>query len=463
VWIGTSAGLVRYTPETSPPWVRIDSVNLIPPVNGSVSLTNDRIQDIRLTGGDMATRPEQLVFLTQLEGVDPAPLAHSSGQVTLRDRPLAPGTYRLRAWARDNSLNYSPPVEVSVVAPPVVRLPGGGSISAGIFFATVVLGLLAIGGLTAAGGVTWSARRQARARAAVEAARRREALERRFNPYISGEPVRPPEMFFGRDDLLRKILNALHHNSIMIYGERRLGKTTVLYQLGQALRDAEDPEYAFVPVSVDLEGTPQERFFHLMMDAIWGVSQAYLAGETPDLFFHSAGPSEYTDREFTADLSALVGLLKARVAPRQLRIVLLIDEMDVIDSYDRLIQLQLRRVFMSPLAETLGAVVAGIQISKSWDRVESPWYNLFNEFPLPLFDDEEARDLLVEPVRGVYEWDPAAIDFVVAHAEGRPHRLQQLALEAVDHMLSAGRLRITLGDAQAADAILARAHAATSA
>jgi hypothetical protein len=216
-------------------------------------------------------------------------------------------------------------------------------------------------------------------------------------------------------------------------------------------------------VSVDLEGTPQERFFYLMMDAIWGVSQAYLAGETPDLFFHSAGPSEYTDREFTADLSALVGLLKARVAPRQLRIVLLIDEMDVIDSYDRLIQLQLRRVFMSPLAETLGAVVAGIQISKSWDRVESPWYNLFNEFPLPLFDDEEARDLLVEPVRGVYEWDPAAIDFVVAHAEGRPHRLQQLALEAVDHMLSAGRLRITLGDAQAADAILARAHAATSA
>ncbi|MCU0503722.1 MAG: hypothetical protein MUC51_18540, partial [Anaerolineae bacterium] len=126
-------------------------------------------------------------------------------------------------------------------------------------------------------------------------------------------------------------------------------------------------------------------------------------------------------------------------------------------------QLQLRRVFMSPLAENLGAVVAGIQISKSWDRVESPWFNLFNEFPLEPFDDEQAEELLVEPVRGVYEWEPAAIDYVVARAGGRPHRLQQLALEAVNHMLAAGRLRITLEDVQAADALIEHTRAGSSA
>jgi len=56
--------------------------------------------------------------------------------------------------------------------------------------------------------------------------------------------------------------------------------------------------------------------------------------------------------------------------------------MDVISSYYTLAQQQLRRIFMSPLAANLGAVVAGIQISKEWDRMESPWYNLFNEIPL---------------------------------------------------------------------------------
>jgi hypothetical protein len=193
------------------------------------------------------------------------------------------------------------------------------------------------------------------------------------------------------------------------------------------------------------------------------VLQAYLTDVAPPLIFHSTAPSEYTDREFSADLRELVEMLRASVAPRHLRLVLLIDEMDVIDSYDRLAQLQLRRIFMSPLAENLGAVVAGIQISKSWDRVESPWFNLFNEFALEPFDDDQARELLVEPVRGVYEWEPAATDFVVARAEGRPHRLQQIALEAVDHMLSAGRLRITLEDVQAADAIIEHARADTSA
>ena len=61
--------------------------------------------------------------------------------------------------------------------------------------------------------------------------------------------------------------------------------------------------------------------------------------------------------------------------------ILLLDEMDVVSAYDTVVQQQLRRIFMSPLAANLGAVVAGIQISKTWDRLESPWYNMFNETP----------------------------------------------------------------------------------
>jgi len=99
-------------------------------------------------------------------------------------------------------------------------------------------------------------------------------------------------------------------------------------------------------------------------------------------------------------------------------------------------------------------VVAGVQISKAWDRLESPWYNLFIEFPLEPFDDAQARQLLIEPVRGIYEWEPEAVDFVIARAEGRPYRLQQYALEAVNQMLSASRTRITLADVQAAGTLV---------
>ena len=93
-------------------------------------------------------------------------------------------------------------------------------------------------------------------------------------------------------------------------------------------------------------------------------------------------PEEYTDREFTADLRLALDSVIDAVAPRKARVILLLDEMDVVSTYDTVVQQQLRRIFMSPLAANLGAVVAGIQISKTWDRLESPWYNMFNEIPL---------------------------------------------------------------------------------
>jgi len=114
---------------------------------------------------------------------------------------------------------------------------------------------------------------------------------------------------------------------------------------------------------------------------------------------------------------------------------------------------------MSSQAYNLGAVVAGIQISKAWDRVESPWYNMFNEIQVDPFPQDEARRLLVEPVRGVYEWEGPALEFVLAHADGRPYRLQQFGLQAVNHMLAEGRERINLADVEAADRLIERAHA----
>ena len=84
--------------------------------------------------------------------------------------------------------------------------------------------------------------------------------------------------------------------------------------------------------------------------------------------------------------------------------------------------------------------------------------NLFNEIALAPFTDEQARELLEEPVRGVYDWENEALDFVIQHADGRPYRLQQYALEAVNRMLANKRLNITLTDVEAAHEQLERAR-----
>ena len=457
LWIGTMAGLMHYRPETTRPWVAVKALNLTPVTGGVTTLNDDLLKDVRVDGGDLATRAEDLLFLTQIEGVDAAPQVHQEPLITgYSGANLAPGLHTLRVLARDSAFNYSTPFEAQFFLPRFVTLPGGMRVRADVFYPMLGLGVLVVGLVTVTAAVSLRSRARNRQLTEQVAERQQEAVARHFNPYISGEPVRQPAMFFGRDEVLHRIFNALHQNSIMIHGERRTGKTTLLYQLADQLRQADDPEWVFIPVYMDLEGTSQVRFFHALIETIWGVLQAYILDRPPGLNFAEAWPEEYSDREFTADLRLLLDGVKDAVAPRRARVILLLDEMDVVSSYDTVVQQQLRRVFMSPLAANLGAVVAGIQISKTWDRLESPWYNMFNEMPLELFTAEQARQLLVEPVRGIYEWDPGAIEYVIQQSEGYPHRLQQYALEAVNQMSAAGRKRITLEDVQAAHEIIER-------
>jgi ligand-binding sensor domain-containing protein len=465
-WIGTLNGLVHYRPEKSSPWIQIATVNLNVPQKGAVTLEADQPLSVRLVGGGTSTRPEDLRFITQLTAASAtAPLPESlrvssEGLVSYGDLNLIPGTYRLSARARDTAFNYSEPKEISITirAPEAkVLLPGGRAVPARLFYPVLALSVLALGSLSVAGTVGLRTYRENRQRRAAEAARQQAAFERHFNPYISGEPVREADMFFGRHELLRKILNALHQNSIMIHGERRIGKTTLLFRLAEELRAADDPEWVFIPVSIDMEGTPQEQFFHFLMDSIYGTLRAYIT-DMPSLRFQTSTRGDYTDRDFLADLRMLIDALRPVVAPRNVRVILLMDEMDVINSYDTMVQQQLRRIFMSGVAQNLGAVVAGIQISKAWDRLESPWYNLFNEIEVEPFSDEVGRRLLVEPVIGSYEWDEEAASYVLAHADGRPYRIQQFGLEAVNHMLTENRRCITLEDVQVAEEVIERAR-----
>ena len=72
------------------------------------------------------------------------------------------------------------------------------------------------------------------------------------NPYIVGNPIRSREMFFGREDDFRfvknKVDNEKYGSLIVLFGERRAGKTSVLYQIrGGRL----GPSY--IPVFLDMQ------------------------------------------------------------------------------------------------------------------------------------------------------------------------------------------------------------------
>jgi len=455
----------RFQAEPGPPWVRIAAVNEIPvgdPSPASPIIVNS-LDAVTLEGGDDTTPPEALAYLLQLVPIN-APGAVLRDPVTVTGEPvitayrgeqLPPGSYSLRAQAQDADANYSPMDEVALVVPSGTAAAEAAAVNSGV---ALLFALLAGAGLGAVVAIAWRNHQDDVQRATEAATRARWAYERHFNPFISGEPVRSPEMFFARHDLLHRIANGLHQNSIMVQGERRMGKTSLLYQLADLLRATDDPEWVFIPAFADLEGTPQGRFFHLLMESVSNSVRGNIPGGLPTLYMDTVSPLQYSDRDFAADLRIVLDALEPANSPRRTRIVLLIDEVDAINAYDPLVQQQLRRILVSELAENVGAVVAGSSISRAWEREESPWYNLFYEVTLEPFTDEQARQLLTEPVRGVYEWEPAALERVVALAEGRPYRLQQTAFAAVNQMLAARRLHITMEDVEAAEETIRKAR-----
>jgi len=291
---------------------------------------------------------------------------------------------------------------------------------------------------------TASATLAAGAALARRAGRRRRLRTRRFNPFVAGAPVLDERLFFGRQDVVERILQTVHNNSLLLYGERRIGKTSIQHHLRRRLSALADPDYQFFPVYIDLQGVPEEDFFRSLADDIFAELSPHLEGLTRS----RAEDGEYSFRLFVRDLQAVIRTLK-RKSPRRVKLVLLIDEVDELNDYDPRINQRLRSLFMKGLAEHLVAVVSGVEIRKRWERETSPWYNFFEALEIRPFGPDDARALIEQPMQGIFRVDPAAIERILEITSCRPYRIQKLCMAVVQRMHEEDRRRITVDDVEA--------------
>ncbi len=286
--------------------------------------------------------------------------------------------------------------------------------------------------------------------------RRRRAVTRRFNPYIAGAPVLADDMFFGRQKLLTRILNVLHHNSLLITGERRIGKTSLLHHLKKALDKDDREDYRFFPVASDLQGVPELAFFHSIMADV--VETVQPSPATLEVLRFGPDDDQYEGRDFSHDLQRVIEELKGRT-PKTVKLALLIDEVDVLNEYSDRVNQRLRGIFMKTFSENLVAVMSGVAIRRNWKSEGSPWYNFFDEIELTAFTREEAEDLIRSPVQGVFRYTPEAVESIIEISRLKPYAIQRLCIHAVNRMLEDGRTTITLPDVAAAgDAYVSEAR-----
>lgn len=276
----------------------------------------------------------------------------------------------------------------------------------------------------------------------ISLARRRHRMRKRlFNPYIAGAPVLQNNMFFGRQRLMNRVLQTVHNNSLLLYGERRIGKTSFQHHLKKRLEEVNDPEHHFYPVYIDLQGTPEEEFFLTLADGIFDG----LATLEPLRADSHMAERPYSYQNFTADLRRILRHLKDQTR-KQAKLVLLIDEVDELNNYDPKINQRLRSLFMKNFSENLVAVVSGVAIKKQWESEGSPWYNFFEEIQVKPFRHKDAEELITRPIRGIFKIDKSVVNRIISKSDGRPYYIQRFCVALVNRLHVEKRRRITSED-----------------
>ena len=140
------------------------------------------------------------------------------------------------------------------------------------------------------------------------------------NPYVIGAPVREERGFFGRKDTLEWVARELQSpstNALVLFGQRAIGKTSLLLELERIL-----PADAFLPVYFDLQGQAGRPLGQVLTGLAGTLAErAGLAPPGPNLFDDEG---DFFRRAFLPRFYA-VALEGGR------RPVFLLDEFEVLD------------------------------------------------------------------------------------------------------------------------------------
>ncbi len=284
-------------------------------------------------------------------------------------------------------------------------------------------------------------------------------FEKIKNPYTyaEGGVVYAAEMFFGRDELIQNIAQAIRESrtqskSILVFGQKRSGKSSILYHLKKKHLE-KDQDLLILDlknISTSLDGEAQTSFLHQFLQCVLrelkraikqkqdkGFSCLDLAIPGEEFYNHPA-PLQLFEDTFVK----LKDLTENQVGQedwRGVRVVLLIDEFQYI--YERIIEGKMPDSFMQHWkallqANYFSAVLAGQDVMQKFKLRFPNEFGTTQDERVTYLTKEEARKLIDEPIRieGKSRYREQAIDRILSLTGYSPFYIQIICSRLVDYM-----------------------------
>lgn len=260
--------------------------------------------------------------------------------------------------------------------------------------------------------------------------KKKQAIEKQFNPYVVGPPIINPQYFYGREKVISYIIQGVHNNHFFIYGERRIGKTSLLHQVKHYLTNLPKSEISYFPVYFDLQGVKESDFFVRLIRRIIHNLDLIDQVNLPNL------KSNYDIINFEEDYQSIISFLKSKenILNKNFHIVVLIDEFQKINEFEYSILENLRRILQEE--SSLRLVMAGFQYIQEKNLHGASPFNLHITNILSGLEEADAKRLILEPVQGIYNYAEEVIDKIITHSKLKPIAIQGICYESVNQMLS---------------------------
>ena len=250
------------------------------------------------------------------------------------------------------------------------------------------------------------------------------------NPFIVGNPVRDRAMFFGREaefELVRKRFEQSAHGMLLVFcGERRSGKTSILFQiLDQRLGPG------FIPVLIDMQSMAVENEIAFLTRIAEDVLAA-LDENAPGV----ALPTFTPDSNHAATFQRFIrDVLRAR--PGQ-KLVLLFDEYELFEN--KIDANQLGHDVLLILAnlmenERVFLIFTGSQHLEQRRREYWEKFLPKSHFKMISFlERADALNLIRKPVEGRVGYGEGTVDAIYRLTAGQPFYTQAICQSLVDQL-----------------------------
>lgn len=269
------------------------------------------------------------------------------------------------------------------------------------------------------------------------------------NPYITGGAVESAEMFFGRQDVLNflheSLIGAHQNNVIILQGNRRTGKSSILKQI--IVRDLFSPH---IPVYIDCQGLGQlnnQKFFYKIAREIWKA----LAKRDDIQKSQSVRRGDISEDDPFYDFRELLDEL----IPSGRHLILLIDEFEVIDmairagTLDPIVLENLRHLFQH--RRDLAVILTGsYRLSHLRQEYWSILFGLGLKRNIGFLDEEAARQLITQPLRDIVTYAPEAINRIIELTACQPLFVQMVCHNLVNQLNTHKSNYVTLRDVEEA-------------